>query len=298
MSASLPFLALLDLIQSNSRVGGIWDEHNMKLVRYAIGNETHIGIQHKAGLQPLDNSEMTELMSADAKPLRTCAVLQPEGARILPPLIPGKILAIGRNYAEHARELDNEVPSEPLVFAVMPSAVIGHGDVIEWEADLTAQVDWEGELAVIIGRSARRVSAENALDHVFGYTIANDVSARDLQSRDKQWVRAKGLDTFCPIGPCLVTADAIPDPQDLRIVTTVDGVEKQNGSTADMIFSVAELIAYLSRAFTLNPGDMILTGTPSGVGKAQHPPQFMGDGSVVSVTIDGIGSLTNRCRVL
>ena len=294
MPASLPFLALLDLI----RVGSIWDEHNMKLVRYAIGNETHIGIQHRVGLQPLENGDMVELMADGAKPLRTCAVLQPEGARILPPLMPGKILAIGRNYAEHARELDNEVPSEPLVFAVMPSAVIGHGDVIEWEADLTAQVDWEGELAVIIGRSARRVSAENALDHVFGYTIANDVSARDLQSRDKQWVRAKGLDTFCPIGPCLVTADAIPDPQDLRIVTTVDGVEKQNGSTADMIFSVAELIAYLSRAFTLNPGDMILTGTPSGVGKAQHPPQFLGDGSEVSVTIDGIGTLTNRCRVL
>ena len=294
MSASRRLEALLDLRQVDSIV----NEHDMKLVRYATDVDTGLGIQHKVGLQPLENSDLTELMTAGAKPLRTCSVLELDSIHILPPLVPGKILAIGRNYAEHARELDNEVPSEPLVFAVMPSAVIGHGDTIEWEAELTAQVDWEGELAVIIGKTARRVSEADALDYVFGYTIANDVSARDLQSRDKQWVRAKGLDTFCPIGPCVVTADAIPDPQNLRIVTTVDGVEKQNGSTADMIFSVAQLIAYLSRAFTLNPGDMILTGTPSGVGKAQNPPQFLGDGSVVSVEIEGIGKLTNRCQVL
>ena len=225
----------------------------MKLVRYETGHDTRIGILHKTGLQELGNRDMSELMAEGAQPLRSCTVLEPESIRILPPLLPGKILAIGRNYAEHARELDHEVPTEPLVFAIMPSAVIGQGDVIEWEADLSAQVDWEGELAVIIGKTARRVSEENALDHVFGYTIANDVSARDLQSRDKQWVRAKGLDTFCPIGPCVVTADEITDPQNLRIVTRVDGVEKQNGTTADMIFSVAYLIAYLSRAFTLKP---------------------------------------------
>ena len=174
--------------------------------------------------------------------------------RILPPLLPGKILAIGRNYAEHARELNSEIPSEPLVFAVMPSAVIGDGDVIEWESYLTAQVDWEGELAVIIGKKARKASQDDALDYVFGYTVANDVSARDLQTRDKQWTRAKGLDTFCPLGPFVVTRDEIPDPQKLRIVTTVDGVEKQNGSTADMIFTVRHLVAHLSRAFTPEPG--------------------------------------------
>ncbi len=270
----------------------------MKLLRYDAQGGPRIGILHKIGMQELGNRDLTELMAEGAEPLRSCIVQDQESVRTLPPLIPGKILAIGRNYAEHARELDNEVPTEPLVFAVMPSAVIGHGDIIEWEEELTAQVDWEGELAVIIGKTARRVSESAALDYVFGYTIANDVSARDLQSRDKQWVRAKGLDTFCPLGPVVVTADGIPDPQDLRIVTTVDGVEKQNGSTADMIFSVAQLIAYLSRAFTLNPGDLILTGTPSGVGKAQNPPQFLGDGSVVSVTIEGIGTLANTCRVL
>ena len=269
----------------------------MKLLRYRIGDHDHIGILIGDEIIRLGLQDMTELMG-DAAYAETGILDTLADARILPPLIPGKILAIGRNYAEHARELNNEVPTEPLVFAVMPSAVIGADDVIEWEANLTAQVDWEGELAVIIGKTARRVSEAEALDYVFGYTIANDVSARDLQTRDKQWVRAKGLDTFCPLGPAVVTRDDIPDPQNLRIATTVDGVVKQDGSTADMIFSARHLIAYLSRAFTLNPGDMILTGTPSGVGKAMDPPEFLGEGSVVSVEIEGVGILTNRCRVL
>ncbi len=270
----------------------------MKLLRFTSTDGPRIGIVHKVGLQALGNSELTELMPQGARAERSCSVVPLDDVDTLPPLIPGKILAIGRNYAEHARELGNEAPSEPLVFAVMPSAVIGPGDIIEWEADLTAQVDWEGELAVIIGRRARRVSQDEALDYVFGYTIANDVSARDLQTRDKQWTRAKGMDSFCPLGPVVVTRDELPDPQRLRIVTRVDGAVKQNGSTADMIFPVRQLIAYLSRAFTLNPGDVILTGTPAGVGKAQQPPEFLGEGSVVSVEIEGIGKLTNTCRVL
>ena len=268
----------------------------MKLLRYAMDSEARIGILDGAGIQRLDASDMRDVMAGSAQ--ATGAVDELDSAMILPPLIPGKILAIGRNYAEHARELDNEVPTEPLVFAVMPSAAIGHGDTIEWERDITRQVDWEGELAVVIGRAARKVNEGDALDYVFGYTIANDVSARDLQTRDKQWTRAKGMDTFCPLGPVVVTADEIPDPQALRIVTEVDGVEKQNGGTADMIFSVRHLIAHLSRAFTLNPGDMILTGTPSGVGNAQNPPQFLRTGSEVSITIAGIGTLTNGCREL
>ncbi len=270
----------------------------MKLLRYAIGDERYVGVLVGDEIMRLGISSMAELMGADTAFVETGILDNLAEARILPPLLPGKILAIGRNYAEHARELGNEAPTEPLVFAVMPSAVIGDGDVIEWETDLTTQVDWEGELAVIIGKTARKVSQDEALDYVFGYTIANDVSARDLQQRDKQWTRAKGLDTFCPLGPFVVTADEMPDPQRLGIVTKVDGVEKQNGSTADMIFDVPFLIAHLSRAFTLSPGDIILTGTPSGVGKAQKPPQFLGDGSVVSVEIEGIGKLTNRCRVV
>ena len=270
----------------------------MRLLRYELNGRKHVGILHGDEIMRLGLGDMTELMRGDAAFVETGILDNLADARVLPPLAPGKILAIGRNYAEHARELDNEAPSEPLVFAIMPSAVIGHGDIIEWEADMTAQVDWEGELAVIIGRTARKVSESEAMDYVFGYTAANDVSARDLQTRDKQWTRAKGLDTFCPLGPVVVTVDDIPDPQKQRIVTTVNGVEMQSGSTGDMIFSVRHLIAYLSRAFTLNPGDVILTGTPAGVGKARKPPQFLGDGSVVSVEIEGIGKLTNRCRVL
>ncbi|MCY4061604.1 MAG: fumarylacetoacetate hydrolase family protein [Chloroflexi bacterium] len=270
----------------------------MKLLRYGLGNETYTGILTGDEIMRLGVEHIAELMGADPAFVETGIIDKLADARVLAPLQPGKILAIGRNYAEHARELGNEAPAEPLVFAVMPSAVIGDGAVIEWEAHMTAQVDWEGELAVIIGATARKVSPDVALDTVFGYTIANDVSARDLQARDKQWTRAKGLDTFCPLGPVIVTADEIPDPQKLRIVTTVDGVEKQHGSTADMIFDVRTLIAHLSRAFTLHPGDIILTGTPAGVGKGQSPPQFLTDGSVVSVEIEGIGKLTNSCRVL
>lgn len=269
----------------------------MKLISYSAAGQMRIGILEGESIQRVGAPDMLSLIEAGSGAAPAGGRDDFAAARVLPPLAPGKILAIGRNYLEHARELNNEAPAEPLVFAIMPSAVIGDGDVIEWESDLTSQVDWEGELAVIIGKTARRVSREAALDYVFGYTVANDVSARDLQTRDKQWTRAKGLDTFCPIGPCIVTADEIADPQDLRIVTKVNGAEKQRASTADMIFNTRELIEYLSRAFTLHPGDIILTGTPSGVGKAADPPQFLGDGDVVSVEIAGIGKLTNRCRV-
>ena len=270
----------------------------MKLLGYEIDGENHIGILEAGSIQRVDANSMIDIITAGGRPPAGRHRDRLDEARLLPPLMPGKILAIGRNYLAHAKELNSPVPDQPLVFAVMPSAVIGSGDVIEWEGSLTSQVDWEGELAAVIGKTARKVSRLNALDYVFGYTAANDVSARDLQAKDKQWVRAKGLDTFCPIGPGIVTADEIPDPQNLNIITTVDGIEKQNGSTADMIFDLRFLIAYLSHAFTLRPGDMILTGTPAGVGKAQNPPQFLGDGSVVTVEIKGIGKITSRCRVL
>ena len=271
----------------------------MKLVCYEKLGSQYIGILNEESIGRLEtNLSMVETIASGDIPSPSDVVDNLMDVRLLPPVQPGKILAIGRNYVEHAKELNNEVPSQPLVFAVMPSAIIGTGDVIEWENDLTSQVDWEGELAVVIGKTARKVSQADALDYAFGYTVANDVSARDLQDNDKQWVRAKGLDTFCPIGPCIVTANDIPDPQNLTITTTVDGVEKQNGSTANMIFKVAFLIEYLSRAFTLHPGDMILTGTPSGVGKGMKPPEFLTDGSVVSVEIEGIGKITNACRML
>lgn len=222
----------------------------------------------------------------------------PAELRFLPPVrAPEKIVAIGLNYAEHAAEGGHDVPKDPVVFAKFPSSLIGHGDVVEWDPAITSQVDYEAELAVVIGTAARRVSEADALGHVLGYTCLNDVSARDLQRDDGQWVRAKSLDTFCPMGPWLVTPDEIPDPQALTLRCRVSGQVRQEAGTADMIFPVRELIARLSRAFTLRPGDVIATGTPPGVGAASTPPRLLRDGDVVEVEIDGIGTLRNTCRV-
>ena len=210
---------------------------------------------------------------------------------------PGKVVAIGRNYRAHADEEGVDPPPAPLIFSKWPSAVVGHGTAIRWSAELTTQVDFEAELAVIIGRLARNVSADEALDHVLGYTCLNDVSARDLQFGDGQWARGKSLDTFCPMGPVLVTADEIGDPQRLAISCTVGDERVQDASTAQMYFGVAEIISYCSAAFTLEPGDVIATGTPGGVGVFREPPRFLADGDVVSVEIERIGRLENRCVV-
>lgn len=214
------------------------------------------------------------------------------------PFIPGKILCVGRNYPEHAAELGNEMPQNPLIFSKFPSSVIGTGETIRWRAALTQKVDWEGELAIVIGQRTKDIPEEEALDAVFGYVIANDISARDLQDNDKQWSRAKGMDTFCPLGPMVVTKDEIADPHDLMIETQVNGQTMQHGYTGEMFFRVPYLIAYLSQAFTLEPGDVILTGTPSGVGKGMKPPRFLQDGDQVSVTIEPLGTLTNRCHIV
>jgi 2-keto-4-pentenoate hydratase/2-oxohepta-3-ene-1,7-dioic acid hydratase in catechol pathway len=209
---------------------------------------------------------------------------------------PGKVVAIGRNYKEHAAEEGVDPPKEPLIFSKWPSSVVGPGAEIRWDPELARQVDYEVELGVVIGRTARRVSREAALDHVFGYTCLDDVSARDLQFGDGQWVRGKSLDTFCPMGPVLVTADEIPDPQQLWLRCTVDGEVRQDGHTSQMYFSVAEIISHCSQAFTLEPGDVIATGTPSGVGVFRDPPIFLQDGQRVVVEVEGIGALENTCR--
>ncbi|MEM9951856.1 MAG: fumarylacetoacetate hydrolase family protein [Chloroflexota bacterium] len=214
------------------------------------------------------------------------------------PIAPSKIFCVGRNYAEHAAELSNKVPTSPLIFSKYPTCVIADGDTVQWHTDITQKVDWEGELAVVIGKTAKNVSEEDAYEHIFGYTIANDISARDLQDSESQWVRAKAQDTFCPLGPVIVTTDEITDPHNLQIVTEVNGEAKQNGNTKDMIFKIPYLVSYLSRTFTLLPGDLILTGTPSGVGKAMKPPQFLQDGDTVRVTIESIGTLSNTCRAM
>ena len=219
--------------------------------------------------------------------------------RLLPPVIrPGKIVAVGRNYREHAAEEAAVLPGAPLVFAKFPSSLIGDGGIVSWSAALATQVDHEAELAVVIGRTARNVSVDHALDHVLGYSCLNDVSARDLQVLDGQWIRAKSLDTFCPMGPWVVTADDIPDPGALRVRCRVNGEVRQDASTAELVHGIAELISYCSRSFTLEPGDVIATGTPGGVGAFRVPPVFLGDGDLVEVEIERIGTLRNRCRVV
>jgi len=209
---------------------------------------------------------------------------------------PGKVVAIGLNYREHAEEGGRETPPEPVLFAKFTTSIVGHGAEIRWDPGLTAAVDFEAELAVVIGREARRVTQAQALDYVLGYTCLNDVSARDLQYADKQFVRAKSLDTFTPIGPALVTADEIPDPQTLGIRCLVNGEVMQDSSTAQMVHGVAALIAFCSRAFTLEPGDIIATGTPSGVGWFRDPKRLLRDDDEVAVEIERVGRLVNRCR--
>lgn len=209
---------------------------------------------------------------------------------------PGKVIAIGRNYREHIAEEHAEPPPAPLIFAKWPSSVVGHGATIRWDPALTAQVDYEAELGVVIGRRARAVDEAHALDHVLGYTCINDVSARDLQFGDGQWVRGKSLDTFCPMGPALVTADEIPDPQALDIACRIGDRVMQHSNTSQMYFGVAAIISHCSQAFSLEPGDVIATGTPGGVGIFRDPPVLLRDGDEVSVEIERIGRLTNTCR--
>jgi 2-keto-4-pentenoate hydratase/2-oxohepta-3-ene-1,7-dioic acid hydratase in catechol pathway len=216
--------------------------------------------------------------------------------QILAPIAnPSKVVAIGLNYMDHCREQNVDPPKAPLIFAKFPTAIIGPGETIRWDPALTSQVDFEAELAVVMGRTAHNVSEAEALDYVAGYTICHDVSARDLQFGDGQWVRGKSLDTFCPLGPYLVTRDEIPDPHTLAIRCTVNETVYQNSNTREMIFRIPSLIAYISRAFTLLPGDIITTGTPDGVGVFRSPKIFLKDGDVVMIEVEGLGQLTNPC---
>jgi 2-keto-4-pentenoate hydratase/2-oxohepta-3-ene-1,7-dioic acid hydratase in catechol pathway len=205
---------------------------------------------------------------------------------------PGKIVCVGLNYRDHAAEGGMDLPKAPLLFAKWPNTLIGHGDAIVVPPE-TKQVDYEAELGVVIGRTAKRVSERDALDHVEGYICVNDISARDMQFADGQWTRGKSPDTFCPVGPRLVPREEIDDPQALAIRCIVNGEALQDSSTAQMIFSVAEIIAYASQVITLEPGDLIATGTPAGVGVFRDPKVLLSDGDEVSVEIEGLGTLTN-----
>jgi len=241
--------------------------------------------------------------SADAlrEALADSADLAAEGKRVrlndvrllAPVRHPSKVLAIGLNYIDHARESGLEPPAAPVVFAKMPNSVIGPDDTIRYRRADSSEVDYEAELAVVIGRQARDVSESDALHHVLGYTVCNDVSARDAQFADAQWVRGKSFDTFCPLGPWITTTDDIADVQALSVRCRVNGELLQNGSTSDMIFGVTTIVSYVSRFMTLEPGDVIATGTPFGVGFARTPPIYLVDGDVVECEVEGLGTLRN-----
>ncbi|TDC97772.1 FAA hydrolase family protein [Nonomuraea deserti] len=224
-----------------------------------------------------------------ALPLTDVDVLSPLAA-------PQKIICIGLNYADHIRETGLDTPERPLAFVKTAHTLAGPYQEVPVPAGATEQLDWEAELAVVIGAPARDVPVERALGHVFGYTAANDLSARDAQFADGQWFRGKNFDAFCPLGPWIVTPDEIGDPQALSVAARVNGRTVQDGSTKDMIFGVADVISYLSRYMTLCPGDVIATGTPHGVGMGRTPQLWLKDGDVVEVEIGAVGTLRNTVR--
>jgi 2-keto-4-pentenoate hydratase/2-oxohepta-3-ene-1,7-dioic acid hydratase in catechol pathway len=273
----------------------------MKWVRFNHPDHSQLGSAYGlldgATIRPTNHTWATVLAGEPvsavngAIPLAEVTLLAPTGR-------PGKIVCVGLNYLDHCRETNTPIPERPLLFTKFTTAITHPGSDIVWSATLTTEVDFEAELAVIIGRRCRQVTEAEALSYVAGYTAANDVSARDIQLGDGQWVRGKSLDTFCPLGPVFVTADELPDPQALAIRTLLNGRLMQNSHTGEMIFSVAKLIAFCSQAFTLEPGDIILTGTPHGVGLGRNPKVYMQDGDVIVVEIEGIGRLENKCRTV
>jgi 2-keto-4-pentenoate hydratase/2-oxohepta-3-ene-1,7-dioic acid hydratase in catechol pathway len=255
----------------------------MRIARFTTGDGAAFGV-----VEGDDESALT-VRAIDGHPFAPFQIvgepLPLSTVRLLAPVLPSKVVAIGRNYAEHAAETGHEVDmSEPAIVFLKPStSVIGPGDTVQYPVGVSEQVDYEGELAVVISRLCREVPPERVKDVVLGFTCANDVTARDLQKREVQWGRAKGFDTFCPIGPWVATDI---DPSDLAITTTVNGDLRQAGRTSQMLRGIDELVSFISQAMTLLPGDVILTGTPAGIG-----PLAVGD--EVSVTIEQVGTLTN-----
>lgn len=266
----------------------------MRLCTFLDNGQTRLGSVRGETVQPLDGRDVSDAI-ARGVPGEVGAPRPLGDLTLLAPLAPGKLLGIGHNYRRHAREVGAEVPEQPRVFSKLVSSVTGpRGDVVR--PSYTRELDYEGELAVVIGRRARDVPEADALGHVFGYALMNDISARDMQRQEVQWTRAKGGDTFGPFGPWVTTADEVPDPQALAIRTWVNGEPRQDSTTALMVFTVAVLIAWCSASFTLEPGDVITTGTPEGVGAGRTPPTFLVPGDRVRVEIEGLGALENAIR--
>jgi 2-keto-4-pentenoate hydratase/2-oxohepta-3-ene-1,7-dioic acid hydratase in catechol pathway len=247
----------------------------VKIVRFTHGEKAEWGIQYEDAIQGIEDSPYDSIRPTHSYHRYT-------DIRLLPPCLPTKIVALGVNYRSHGEEMSHRIPAEPLIFIKPSTSVIGTEDNIVYP-ESSARVDYEGELGVVIRSVAKDVSREQAADFIFGYTCVNDVTARDLQAKDKQWTRSKSFDTFCPIGPCIETE---LDPNDLALETVLNGEIRQQTRTSQLIFPVATLVSYISHVMTLLPGDIIATGTTSGIGP-MHP------GDIVEVKIEGIGTLRN-----
>lgn len=288
----------------------------MRLVTFYDGDMTRLGAIREdriVALSAADPSLPTTLLgllqSGPAEWRKVGAVLTQadapsvalDGTRLAAPIPrPPKIMAIGLNYRDHAAETGATLPQRPIVFAKYPTSVIGPGDPITWSTAITEQVDYEAELCVVIGRAARNIPLGAAMGYVAGYMCGNDVSARDVQSGSRsdggQWVRGKSQDSFCPLGPMLVTRDEVDDPGALGIRCALNDQIVQNSTTGNLIFDVPTLVSFLSHNFTLEPGDVIMTGTPPGVGAARKPPLWLKPGDTVAIEIDGLGRLENPVR--
>jgi 2-keto-4-pentenoate hydratase/2-oxohepta-3-ene-1,7-dioic acid hydratase in catechol pathway len=271
----------------------------MRLVTYAGEGRTGVGVRVDGGVVDVGFETMLDLIAAGESGRERAAVAADraqvaEGAKVLAPVpAPGKILCSGINYASHKEENPDAVmPEEPFFFAKLSSAVVGPDEPIVIPTPQT-QTDYEVELAVVIGRTAKNVREEAALDYVFGYTVLNDVSARDIQFKDNQLTLGKGVDTFSPLGPEIVTADEIRDPSSLHVASYLNGEQMQSSATSEMLFTPARLIAAVSQIITLHPGDVITTGTPAGVGCFRDPPVYLQPGDEITVEVDAIGQLTN-----
>lgn len=284
----------------------------MKLASVLYQGSPRVGEVHPdsgmIGLFPADSGDMLALIAAGSLPTHAQVMVALSEVTLRAPIPQPQrnIMCVGKNYREHAREFarsgyeagavaGKDVDDFPALFSKLPTTVVGPDDEIDLHAAITDSVDYEAELAVIIGPGGRGISREDAYAHVWGYTIVNDVTARDLQRNHKQWFLGKSLDTFCPMGPWIATADEV-DPEDLRVTCHVNGELRQDANTRDLIFDIPTLIATLSAGITLLPGDIIATGTPAGVGIGLKPPRFLVSGDSVSIAISGLGTLTNRCK--
>ncbi len=268
----------------------------MRLVSYEHDGEIGVGIRTDAGIAPTGHKDMVALIASGVAPTATGDPFEPD--RILVPLRPGKVMCAGINYKSHGAESGGDPPKEPYFFAKLPNAVCGPGDPILIPSPDTL-TDWEVEFAFVIGKRAKNVAAADALDYIYGYTLLHDVSARDIQfdwskrTQDTQIILGKSPDTFSPIGPEIVTKDELTDPFNVEIATYVNGEQMQHGNTADWLFPIPVLVEFLTQVITLEPGDVVSTGTPAGCGFALDPPRFLQPGDEVTIEAEGIGRLTN-----